>query len=266
MRRWLHRFVATTLATASDDQRRWLAETAGRPVDWEPSLVLISVAIALTVQNYAVFENAVSDFLFVLMGQLPSAKDIEPPAEFLRLTRWTLGQLLAYVVVPLIVLKLILKRPLADYGVKRNGATSLWWIYAGMYLFIFPAVLLVSTRASFLHTYPFYRLHFDEPLWPWFFVWELMYAVQFVALEFFFRGYLVHGTKRRLGPSCILVMTIPYCMIHFGKPLPETLGAIAAGVVLGFMSLKTGSIWMGAALHIAVAWTMDTLALWQHAS
>ena len=69
--------------------------------------------------------------------------------------------------------------------------------------------------------------------------------------------------KRALGALSIFVMTIPYCMIHFGKPMPEAFGAIGAGVVLGFMSLKTRSVWMGAGLHICVAWTMDTLALIQ---
>ena len=34
-----------------------------------------------------------------------------------------------------------------------------------------------------------------------------------------------------------------------------------AQYMLGFMSLKTRSIWMGAALHIAVAWSMDFAAL-----
>jgi membrane protease YdiL (CAAX protease family) len=52
-------------------------------------------------------------------------------------------------------------------------------------------------------------------------------------------------------------------MIHFGKPIQETLGAIVAGILLGFMALKTRSIWLGAALHIAVAWTMDGLAVWR---
>jgi uncharacterized protein len=54
---------------------------------------------------------------------------------------------------------------------------------------------------------------------------------------------------------------VPYCMIHFSKPLPEALGAIVAGVVLGTLSLRTGSILGGAMLHVAVAVTMDVLAL-----
>jgi membrane protease YdiL (CAAX protease family) len=51
-------------------------------------------------------------------------------------------------------------------------------------------------------------------------------------------------------------------MIHYHKPVLETFGAIAAGVILGYMSLRTRSIWLGAALHIAVAWTMDAAAIW----
>ena len=56
--------------------------------------------------------------------------------------------------------------------------------------------------------------------------------------------------------------SVPYCMIHYGKPMPETFSAIGAGIVLGLMSLKTRSIWLGAVLHVAVALSMDLLALW----
>jgi membrane protease YdiL (CAAX protease family) len=132
-----------------------------------------------------------------------------------------------------------------------------------MYLVMLPCVLYVSFDPSFQRTYPFYRLQTGEPLWPRLVAWEIVYGVQFLALEFFFRGFLVHGTRRRFGAYSILVMTVPYCMVHFDKPLPETLGSIVAGLALGFMSLKTRSIWPGAAVHIAVAWTMDAAALYQ---
>jgi CAAX protease family protein len=83
-----------------------------------------------------------------------------------------------------------------------------------------------------------------------------------VALEFFFRGFLVHGLAPRLGWLSIFVMIVPYNMLHYGKPMPEALVAILGGVVLGTLSLKTRSIWWGAALHIAIALTMDVCALW----
>jgi membrane protease YdiL (CAAX protease family) len=58
-------------------------------------------------------------------------------------------------------------------------------------------------------------------------------------------------------------MMVPYCMIHFTKPLPECCASIVAGLALGFMSLKTRSIWLGAALHISVALSMDFTSLWR---
>jgi len=134
-------------------------------------------------------------------------------------------------------------------------------VYGLFYLFMVPFLLAVSQTDSFQHTYPFYRLVPGESLWPRFLAWEALYALQFLSLEFFFRGFLVHGARRQFGAYCIFAMMVPYCMIHFGKPLLETCGAIGAGIILGFMSLKTRSIWLGAALHVAVAWTMDAAAI-----
>ena len=123
-------------------------------------------------------------------------------------------------------------------------------------------MLFFSSTGSFQAQYPFYSLQPGEQLWPRFWVWELFYATQFFCLEFFFRGFILHGTRRRFGVYSIFVMTVPYCMIHYGKPMPETFSAIGAGIVLGVMSLKTRSIWLGAVLHVAVALSMDLLALW----
>ena len=52
-------------------------------------------------------------------------------------------------------------------------------------------------------------------------------------------------------------------MIHFGKPISETAGAIIAGIVLGFLSLNTNSILLGILVHVTVALTMDICALWR---
>jgi aryl-alcohol dehydrogenase-like predicted oxidoreductase len=46
-----------------------------------------------------------------------------------------------------------------------------------------------------------------------------------------------------------------------GKPLPETLGAIGAGLILGTIAMRTKSIWGGVLIHVGVAMTMDVFAL-----
>src|SRR5690606_8307604 len=93
--------------------------------------------------------------------------------------------------------------------------------------------------------------------------WEMVYVAQFFALEFFFRGVMLFTLARRLGAQAIFVMTIPYTLIHFGKPLPETLGAIVTGIVFGTLALRTRSIFGGVIVHSAVGVSMDLFALLQ---
>ena len=172
-------------------------------------------------------------------------------------------QTLLYIAIPVIQILFFFRQPLSDYGFKVRGFANLWGLYLAMLAVMIPIVVTVSMTKSFQGTYRFYRNALIEPLWPRFWIWETAYFLQFIGLEFFFRGYLLHGIKRRFGAYAIFVMMVPYCMIHFGKPMPETFSAIAAGIILGFMSLKTRSIWMGAALHISVALTMDLCSLWR---
>jgi len=58
-----------------------------------------------------------------------------------------------------------------------------------------------------------------------------------------------------------VMMTVPYTMIHFSKPMPEAFAAIVAGLVLGTMAVRSRSFVPGIFLHVAVAITMDLLVL-----
>jgi membrane protease YdiL (CAAX protease family) len=179
------------------------------------------------------------------------------------LANWVLILCTFYFILPVLVIKLFFREDLTDYGLKLKGAFKDYWIYLIMLSVIVPLVAYFSTTASFQEKYPFYELSAGEKLFPNFWIWEGLYFLQFVALEFFFRGFMVHGLKHRFGIYSVLVMTIPYCMIHFGKPLPETIAAILAGLVLGMLSLKTRSILLGVAIHYSVGLMMDLAALWQ---
>lgn len=179
---------------------------------------------------------------------------------------WCLWQVLIYLLLPIAIVKLLLRQKLSDYGLKLRGMFRDWWVYALMLAVILPLVLLMAQRDSFQETYPFFRPprgHEPSPeYWQRFWAFELTYALHFISLEFFFRGFILHGTRKSLGAYSIFVMMIPYCMIHFTKPLPETLGSLVAGLVLGFMSLRTRSVWLGAGCHVTVALSMDLLAVY----
>ncbi len=262
-------FITQPLTQASADQHAYLTRQSARAFDGRTILILLSVPLLLTFREYAFSGAQCWRLLGALTGIAGDSGLRETIAwladsEHRRLTElayWSLGQVVCFFVLPALLVKLVLRERLRDYGCKLAGVTNYWWAYVGMYLCMLPALLWLSHNTEFQATYPFYHPSAGEPLWPRFFIWQVFYATQFVALEFFFRGYMIHGLKQPLGPYCILTMTVPYCMVHYGKPLPETLGSIGAGVILGFMSLKTRSIWLGAGLHIAVAVTMDLAAL-----
>jgi uncharacterized protein len=218
--------------------------------DWHPLVAMAVVAVSLTLQQYFghhdTYETAFRAF-----------RDAEyyPLGSF---AWWSGWRVLGYVVMPIIAIVAMRER-VRDYGVALKGQLKHLWIYAVLYLLVLPGVILASFTAPFQHTYPFYkcagRSVFD------FVSWEVLYAAQFVSLEFFFRGYMLQSLKRTMGAYAIFVMIVPYCMIHYGKPILETTGAIVAGLVLGTLALRTGSIWCGALIHITVAVTMDVLAL-----
>lgn len=164
-----------------------------------------------------------------------------------------------YLVVPALLTRALLKERLVDYGFRTEDFFKHLWIYAALFAAVSPMVFTASLTEAFQRKYPFYALATRSPLD--FFAWEAMYSAQFVALEFFFRGFLLFGLARHIGSAAIVVMAVPYCMIHFGKPFPETIGAIGAGMVLGTIALRTRSIYAGILIHVAVAWSMDLLSL-----
>ena len=149
------------------------------------------------------------------------------------------------------------------YGLTFKNAFKDYKLFLLMLAFMIPIVVAISFNANFQNKYPFYHLNQNETLNFKFFFWELEYFFQFFALEFFFRGFLLHGLKHRFGYYSVFIMTIPYCMIHFAKPMPEAFAAIIAAIILGTLSLKSKNIWLGVFIHCSIAITMDICALWQ---
>ncbi|MES2590365.1 MAG: type II CAAX endopeptidase family protein [Bacteroidota bacterium] len=176
---------------------------------------------------------------------------------------WVMMLLLFYLVLPALTIKFIFKEKISDYGIRWKGAFKDYHLYIIMLMVMIPLVVYFSGTKVFQSKYPFLNMQQEQSLTADFWKWELLYCTQFFALEFFFRGFILHGLKPRLGFYSVFVMTIPYCMIHFGKPMQETLAAIVAGIVLGCLSLKSRSILLGCLIHMSVGLGMDFAAMWQ---
>ncbi len=237
-------------------------------VDYKVISICVIVAIAVTCEryigNYSFFGLMLHDLEFHQLSQAYDAVMVtHADAKLHRLIYWATNVIFFYFVVPCVFIVYVLKEKLSDYGLGFRGALMDYQWAILMLAIMLPIIIFFSDTDGFLATYPFYKLDEDEGLYPNFIIWESFYFMQFVALEFFFRGFVLHGLKERFGFYAIFVMTIPYCMIHFDKPMMETLAAIIAGIVLGIMSLRSKSIWMGVIMHCCVALTMDLCVLYR---
>jgi uncharacterized protein len=173
---------------------------------------------------------------------------------------WALASVLLRVGIPLACIIWWFRDSPADYGFRlwRKGHLR---IYAALYLLMLPVLVAVSLTDSFSRKYPFYKDATESV--SHFLLYEVAYGVQFFSLEAFFRGFLVFALFRKFGYYAVVIMTVPYCMIHFNKPVPETLGAIVAGLLLGYLAVHSRSWIPGALLHWGVGLTMDVLVVAQ---
>lgn len=239
-------------------------------LDRRTLLILVTVPVVLTLLEYYGLPWHYTRFL-ERRGRIAADRDpavlgflsgfsLPGPPELQRYLWWGGACILLLVLVPTLVAAWARISP-REFGLRLRGTGRDAWTYLALYALFFPVIWLVSQRADFLQTYPFYKPQGAPGLA--FLAFEAVYCLQFFAIEYFFRGFMTLGLKPQLGSASILVMLAPYCMIHYYKPFPEALGAIGAGLVLGTLAWRTGTIIYGWFLHYAVALSMDLLALWQ---
>jgi len=232
--------------------------------DGKTVTVVLVAAVSLVLQNYYSDPGSVIPLVRWAVG--PDAEVISTltrweGSQSTRLMWFALAAFTLYAVFPGFVVTVFFREKLTDYGVGVRGVIADWPVYLAFAAIMVPLVYLCSALPRFQEIYPFYRVGSPADVNANLIRWELVYALQFIGLEFFFRGFMVHGTKHRFGTYSVFLMVIPYCMIHFHKPVAECFASIVAGVALGVVSLVTKSVWPGAGLHILVAWGMDTSVL-----
>jgi len=220
---------------------------------WQLAAVCVTACISLLLMEFVANETVFAQFF----PPHPGSADSYWVLRFK--VWWVAWALIAYIALPTIVLLLLPGKRLRDCNLSWQGFRQHYSLYVVLYVAVLPVIWLVSLSPDFYNFYPMYpqagRSWFDL------LAWEGLYAGQFVALEFFFRGFLVGGLSRYIGIFAVPVSVMPYMMIHFTKPWPEALASIVAGLVLGSLAWKTKSIWGGVCVHCAVAITMDLLAL-----
>ena len=163
--------------------------------------------------------------------------------------------------IGLLVTKFTIKQKLSGFGLQK-GNISLGLKIVGVATLIIPLIALSTTLdAGMIATYP--PVSFEVCSWWQIVLYFASYFAYYVGWEYLFRGVLLFGTNQKLGAlGSILLTTMISALIHtsiagFGKPMIETLSAIPAGLIFGYVALKTKSIYYGLYMHALIGFLTD---------
>ena len=143
------------------------------------------------------------------------------------------------------------------------------------YFYVVPILVLIiligSYSKGFQSYYPFFsRTGYEGPLKYMGFslteliaIFESLYLMNFIKVEFFFRGFLVIGMMHFLKKDVILPMVAVYVILHFGKPVEETITSAFGGFLIGIVAYYSKNIWGGIIWHISIAASMEIFAYYQ---
>ena len=171
---------------------------------------------------------------------------------------WALVLLLA---VPLLLLAIVKPRHRVHFGVG-NWQLGLP-LTLGLGLALTFLMYLGSSDSSLQGTYPWPGAWAGKSIGT-FALWGGLYALYYVAFEFFYRGFLIVLLRDDWGlAAAVWVQVLLSTLIHLGKPLSETLAAFPAGFLFAFLALRTRSLLWPILLHLCIGLATDYFSLWQ---
>lgn len=168
----------------------------------------------------------------------------------------------------LLLLKLLLDKKSENgfYGLQLKRID--FSLYGYLLLAIVPLTTIGALMNGLGTFYPVYQrswgayfaaLH-QIPEWVSVVIFEFFYLTDFLNTELLFRGFLVIGAAKYLGKDAILPMAAAYAVLHFGKPVAETISSVFGGYLLGVLAYYSKNIWGGVVIHTALAGGMEFFA------
>jgi len=215
-----------------------------------PTLVLLLSAACLPVVY--VYQGS-PEFYLAHLGRL------DDPLAPLYAQLWRFGAVAAlFFLVPALAYRLVARRPLSELGlcVGRPGAGL-----RTVGLLLLPLLLLLwisSADPAFLREYPMARVAAQSP--GRLVAYELAYGLYYLGWEFLFRGALQLGLRHRLGfVGACMIQLLPSVLLHIGKPVGETWGALVAAPVFGAVAVRSGSFLPLFLLHWCIGVANDLM-------
>lgn len=223
-----------------------------KKLDRKVIIIFISVALLQTISWYFTSRR------FFRANLFEQFQDFSNPF-LLEFLYWFIGDFFTFFILGSLIIKLIIKEKLSDYGLKvgelKLGLFVSFWFVLSMFVIIW----FVSATPSFAEAYP--HLDSAKDSWRIFFIYEIGMIIYLIAWEFFWRGFMLFGLEEKFGFYSVLMQMIPFVILHNGKPFLETFGAIFGGIALGILALRTRSIYYCILTHVGVMFSIDLISI-----
>lgn len=230
--------------------RAFIAEARRTPRD--------VTTVFLTIAALGILSVHVGSKRFFIEQWYP-ALGADPLFELYQYLYWFNAEFIIYFLLPLLVILLVHRRPLRGFGLGLGDWRFGLKVSALFYLVMLPILWVVSDMQMFQQVYPHAASVRSD--WTLLLIYEAAFLLYFIGWEFIWRGYTVFGLAPHTGPAvAVFVQMIPFVILHYGKPLPETIGSIVAAIALGALSLRVRSFWYAVLIHWSVMFTIDLLS------
>lgn len=160
------------------------------------------------------------------------------------------NRFLFYLVIPVLVIVLLFREPLKEYGFQwGNWKEGLAWTLGASVAMAL--ILLFVVRRPDMQAY----YHVKSVNGFWRAVWES--GVDLFGWEFLWRGFTLFALARVAGPgAAIWLQAVPFTFAHLGKPEIETMSCIFGGAGFGLVAWRSKSFVYPFFIHLFIAsWT-----------
>lgn len=147
------------------------------------------------------------------------------------------------------------------FGVSfKNAMPTIWWT-AVLSLVVLVMNFFATRSADNLAQYPQIRVtNWSRSL---IVGSALSWTAYLVAYEFLFRGFLLFSCVEEMGIwMAITVNTALYALVHVPKGIKEAIGAVPLGVLLCWLTLQTGTIWIALFVHVVMALSNEWFSIY----
>lgn len=172
------------------------------------------------------------------------------------------------VCIPCMIIRFRFKERLREYGLgwpSPKQRQKAWVAFWSLFLVSSVLVLLATFDPDMQREYPLFvqrnitgEIVYTITQWWEFVIYECIYVLFFITIEFAFRGYLLFGlysircyqsaprgqiSPLRFGLYAVLIQMLIYTTWHYGKPVPEMVGTVVWGICASAIVLRIRSLW-----------------------